>query len=55
MTKFLVERSFSVGEDQMLEIGRRSRARAGDPIAVFTWHHSPLLGDQEGNGNRYWD
>jgi hypothetical protein len=53
MTKFLVERSFSVGEDQMLEIGRRSRALAIDQFPEITWHHSHVVVDQDGNVKTY--
>ena len=53
MTKFLVERSFSVGEDQMLEIGRRSRALTIDQFPEITWHHSHVVVDQDGNVKTY--
>ena len=53
MTKFLVERSFSVGEDQMLEIGRRSRALTIDQFPEITWHHSHVVVDDDGNVRTY--
>jgi len=53
MTKFLVERSFSVGQDQMAEIGRRSRALTIDEFPEITWHHSHVIVDGGGNVKTY--
>jgi len=39
MPRFLVERQFSVGEDQMPEVGRRSRRIVEEKFPEITWEH----------------
>jgi Protein of unknown function (DUF4242) len=53
MPKFLVERSFQVGQDQMPEIGRRSRQLTIDEFPEITWHHSHVVVDGGGNVKTY--
>ena len=53
MPKYLVERVFSVGEDQMGMIGRRSRQLTVDEFPEITWHHSHVVVDGEGNVKTY--
>jgi hypothetical protein len=53
MTKYLVERNFHVGEDQMPEVGRRSRQIAVDHFPEITWHHSHVVVDESGNVKTY--
>jgi hypothetical protein len=48
MTKFLIERRFQVGEDQMPEIGRRSRQIATDQFPEIIWEHSHVVVDDAG-------
>ncbi len=48
MTKFLIERRFQVGEDQMPEIGRRSRQIATDQFPEIIWEHSHVVDDDAG-------
>jgi len=53
MTMFLVERTFSVGQDQMGEIGKRSRQHTENEFREITWHHSHVVVDGEGNVKTY--
>jgi hypothetical protein len=53
MTKYLVERKFSVGEDQMPEVGRRSKQIAVEQFPEITWHHSHVVVDADGNVKTY--
>jgi hypothetical protein len=53
MTMFLVERTFSVGQDQMGEIGKRSRQLTEDEFREITWHHSHVVVDGDGNVKTY--
>jgi hypothetical protein len=48
MTKFLVERQFHVGEDQMESVGRRSKQIAIEQFPEITWHHSHVVVDEQG-------
>jgi hypothetical protein len=48
MTKFLIERRFQVSEDQMPEIGRRSRQIATDQFPEIIWEHSHVVVDDAG-------
>jgi hypothetical protein len=49
MTMFLVERTFSVGQDQMGEIGKRSRQLTEDEFREITWHHSHVVDEIAGD------
>jgi Nickel responsive protein SCO4226-like len=53
MTMFLVERTFSVGQDQMAEIGKRSRQLTENEFREITWHHSHVVVDGDGNVKTY--
>ena len=53
MTKFLIERTFSVGQDQMGDIGKRSRQLTEDEFSDITWHHSHVVVDGDGNVRTY--
>lgn len=53
MTKYLVERNFHVGEDQMPEVGRRSKQIAVEQFPEITWHHSHVVVDESGNVKTY--
>ena len=48
MTMFLVERTFSVGQDQMGEIGKRSRQLTEEEFRAITWHHIHVVVDGGG-------
>jgi hypothetical protein len=53
MTMFLVERAFSVGQDQMAEIGKRSRQLTENEFQEITWHHSHVVVDGDANVKTY--
>ena len=53
MTKFLIERTFSVGQDQMGDIGKRSRQLTEGEFREITWHHSHVVVDGDGNVRTY--
>jgi hypothetical protein len=53
MTKFLVERSFEVGEDQMDEVGRRSKRIVIEQYPEITWHHSHVVISDDGKVRTY--
>ena len=48
MTKFLVERSFEVTEEQMDEVGRRSKRLAIEEYPQIIWHHSHVVVGEDG-------
>ena len=43
MAKYLVERRFHVGEDEMPAVGRRSRELIEENFPEITWHHSHVV------------
>ncbi len=49
MPRYVVQRSFSVGEDRMPEIGRRSRRILEKEFPDVTWLHSHVTLNEEGN------
>ena len=49
MTKFLVERTFHVGEKDMPEVSRRSKKIAIDNYPEITWEHSHVVVDDAGS------
>jgi hypothetical protein len=53
MTKFLVERTFHVGEDEMEKVGRRSKQIAIEQFPEITWHHSHVVIDESGKVKTY--
>ena len=48
MPRYLIERRFSIGEDQMPEVGRRSRRIATDHFPEIVWEHSHVVVDESG-------
>jgi Protein of unknown function (DUF4242) len=48
MPRYMIIRSFEVGEDQMPTVGRRSRALTEDEFPEITWEHSHVVVDDEG-------
>ena len=48
MTRFLVERQFEVGQEQMVAVGRRSREIAEESYPSIVWEHSHVIVDDEG-------
>ena len=51
--KYLIIRSFDVGEDQMPPIGRRSRELTEVEFPEVTWEHSHVVVDDEGLVHTY--
>jgi hypothetical protein len=48
MPRYLVVRSFQVGEDQMPEVGKRSRLLTETDFPEITWEHSHVVVDDAG-------
>lgn len=48
MPRYLVERQFSVGEEQMNALGRRSREIAEERFPEITWEYSHVAVDDDG-------
>ena len=48
MPRYLVVRSFQVGEDEMPTVGRRSRVLAEEEFPEITWEHSHVVVDDAG-------
>jgi Protein of unknown function (DUF4242) len=53
MTKFLVERQFKVGEDEMPGVGRRSRQLIEETFPEITWYHSHVVVGDDGKVKTY--
>ena len=49
MPRYLVERQFHVGQDQMPTIGRRSRQLIEHDFPEITWEHSHVVVDDGGD------
>jgi hypothetical protein len=48
MPKYLIERQFSIGEERMPEVGRRSRELVEEKFPQITWEHSHVVVDDGG-------
>jgi hypothetical protein len=53
MTRFLIVRKFDVSEDDMPEVGRRSRRTIEESYPEITWEHSHVVVDGEGTVRTY--
>jgi hypothetical protein len=53
MPRYMIIRSFEVGEDQMPDVGRRSRALTEGDFPEITWEHSHVVVDDEGLVHTY--
>jgi Nickel responsive protein SCO4226-like len=53
MPRYLIVRSFEVGEDQMPPVGRRSRSLTEQEFPEITWEHSHVIVDDEGLVHTY--
>ena len=49
MPRYVIQRTFSVGEDRMPEVGRRSRQLIADQFPDVTWLHSHVTVDPDGH------
>jgi hypothetical protein len=48
MPRYLIERRFEIREDEMPEIGRRSRQIVEDSFPEITWEYSHVTVDEKG-------
>jgi Protein of unknown function (DUF4242) len=48
MPRYLIERQFEVREDEMPEVGRRSRRIAEESFPEIVWEHSHVAVDERG-------
>jgi hypothetical protein len=48
MPRYLIVRSFDVGEDEMPAVGRRSREIVENELTEITWEHSHVVVDDSG-------
>ena len=53
MPRYLIIRSFEVGEAQMPPLGRRSRELTETEFPEITWEHSHVIVDDEGLVHTY--
>ncbi len=53
MPRYMIVRSFEVGEEQMPPLGRRSRELVEDEFPEITWEHSHVVVDDEGLVHTY--
>ena len=53
MPRYLIVRRFSVGEDEMPVIGRRSREIAEQQFPEIVWEHSHVVIDSAGTPKSY--
>jgi hypothetical protein len=53
MPRYLVERVFTVGQEQMNAVGRRSREIAEERYPGLTWEHSHVALDPDGRVMTY--
>src|SRR5439155_5568574 len=49
MPKYVIERDFSIGEERMPEVRRRSRQIIEEQFPTVTWLHSHVTVDSEGH------
>ncbi|MEP6475643.1 MAG: nickel-binding protein [Actinomycetota bacterium] len=48
MPRYVIERTYDVGEDEMPEVGRRSKRIAAEQFPQIVWEHSHVVVDDEG-------
>ena len=48
MPRFMIVRSFDVGESDMPDVGRRSRQIVDHELTEITWEHSHVVVDDDG-------
>jgi hypothetical protein len=48
MPRYLIERTYSVAEDEMPEVGRRSKAILASDFPELVWEHSHVVADESG-------
>ena len=53
MPRYLVVRKFDVSEDEMPEVGRRSRKKIDEGYPEITWEHSHVIVGDDGKVSTY--
>jgi Protein of unknown function (DUF4242) len=53
LTRFMVVRKFDVSEDEMPEVGRRSRKTIEESYPEITWEHSHVVVGEDGTVMTY--
>ena len=53
MPRYMIVRTFQVGEEQMPGVGRESREIAEEHFPEITWEHSHVVVDDEGTVHTY--
>jgi hypothetical protein len=53
MPRYMVVRKFDVSEDEMPEVGRRSRRTIEDGYPEITWEHSHVVVEEDGTVMTY--
>jgi hypothetical protein len=48
MPRYVIERTFDVDEEEMPDVGRRSREIAGEHFPEIVWDHSHVVVDADG-------
>jgi Protein of unknown function (DUF4242) len=48
MPKYLIERTYDVGEDELTEVATRSKRIAVDQFPEIVWEHSHVVADSDG-------
>ena len=48
MPRYLCERTYDVGEDEMPNVGRRSKRIAAEQFPDIVWEHSHVVVDSDG-------
>jgi hypothetical protein len=48
MPRYLIERTYSIEEDQMPEFGQRVKAIAAEQFPELVWEHSHVVADESG-------
>jgi hypothetical protein len=48
MPRYLIERTYSVEEDEMPGVGQRSKAIAAEQFPELVWEHSHVVADESG-------
>ena len=48
MPRYVIQRTFDVDQDEMPEVGRRSKQIAGEQFPKIVWEHSHVVVDADG-------
>jgi hypothetical protein len=53
MPRYLIVRRFDVGQEQMPQVGRRSRVTIEEEFPQIVWEHSHVIVDDDGTVRTY--